>query len=113
MNWYDELTKLNPKMVVTLAVMPCGTAYRGDYHTNNPDYIQLSDCKIVTGELEDVGKKYLRDAFDDGFGTTYGAYFTAWDDTWVYFPCCYDGAEWIEKVPRNPSPIVTEHVGGG
>jgi hypothetical protein len=50
--------------------------------------------------------------FDDGYGTSHGPEFTAWSQTRVLFPVVYDGAEWVESVPRNPSDEVTTHVGG-
>lgn len=51
--------------------------------------------------------------FDNGWGGTEGEPFTAWSETRVYFPVCYDGAEWVESAPRNPCDEKTEHVGGG
>lgn len=51
--------------------------------------------------------------FDDGFGGTNGCYFTAWGERYVYFPVCYDGAESIGFVPRNPELRASEHWGGG
>jgi len=50
--------------------------------------------------------------FDDGYGGPEGKPFTAWSETHVYFPQCYDGAEWIERVPRNPNNEPTQHMGG-
>lgn len=51
--------------------------------------------------------------FDDGYGGTEGPAFTAWSQTRVYFPVVYDGAEWLESVPRDPCDEVTHHIGGG
>ena len=52
--------------------------------------------------------------FDPGYGATKGCPFTLWTKNRVYFPACYDGAEWVESVPRNPRVNeATEHVGGG
>lgn len=50
--------------------------------------------------------------FDDGFGCPEGPAFTAWSQTRVLFPVCYDGAESVSSVPRDPSDEVTQHVGG-
>lgn len=50
--------------------------------------------------------------FEDFSGGTEGAPFTLWTSGRVYFPGCYDGAEWADSVPRNPCDEVTEHVGG-
>jgi hypothetical protein len=51
--------------------------------------------------------------FDDGFGGAEGGSFTAWGEQYVYFPICYDGAEWVGCAPRNPCDIKMEHQGGG
>ena len=50
--------------------------------------------------------------FDSGFGLPNGQPFTAWTETRVLFPICYDGAEWVGSVARDPSPESTEHQGG-
>lgn len=50
--------------------------------------------------------------FDDGSCCTEGVPFTAWTIDRVYFPVCYDGAEWVESVPRFPCDEKTAHVGG-
>jgi len=51
--------------------------------------------------------------FDDGYGGTRGCYFTVWTTKSVYFPICYDGAEWVGRVSRHPDGKPTEHQGGG
>ena len=50
--------------------------------------------------------------FDAGYGSPEGEPFTLWTKDRVYFPICYDGAEWVCSVPRNPCDIATEHMGG-
>lgn len=50
--------------------------------------------------------------FNDGFGGSEGAPFTAWSEKYVYFPVVYDGAEWVGRVPRHPCDEATNHVGG-
>lgn len=79
---------------------------------------QLKDAMERDGE--DFAKRIctlddeaLRVDFDDGFGGTEGANFTAWGERWVYFPICYDGAEWVGHAPRNPCDIAMSHQGGG
>jgi len=76
--------------------------------------------KLLTEKLgEDVliantmSSSAMDDAFDDGFGGAEGQHFTAWSKTRVYFPVVYDGAEWVESVPRNPCTEACEHIGGG
>ena len=51
--------------------------------------------------------------FDGGYGGTEGPDVLAWTDQRVYFPVCYDGAEWIGSAPRNPAPEGQSHEGGG
>lgn len=55
----------------------------------------------------------LKRKFYAGFGETEGKPFTAWGKDWVYFPVCFDGAEWVGSAPRNPCDIATDHQGGG
>ena len=50
--------------------------------------------------------------FDDGFGSSEGACFTAWGEKYVYFPCVYDGGEWVGYAPINVCDIKTSHCGG-
>ena len=54
----------------------------------------------------------LKKTFDDGYGGTEGEPFTAWGENWVYFPICYDGAEWIGSAPRSPCNKSMLHQGG-
>ncbi len=51
--------------------------------------------------------------FDNGYGGEEGAPFTAWSETRVYFPICYDGSEWVGSAPRNPCDEAKKHQGGG
>lgn len=64
---------------------------------------------LIASTLSDA---QLDKDFYDGYGGTDGAPFTAWSEAYVYFPVCYDGSEWVERVPRNPCDVPTEHVGG-
>ena len=50
--------------------------------------------------------------FDCSYGLEKGKPFTAWSETNVFFPVCYDGSEWVAKVPRHPNGEHTNHVGG-
>lgn len=63
---------------------------------------------IDGGNLESFHEK-----FDSGYGVSKGRLFTLWTEKRVYFPVCYDGAEWVGSVPRNPCLETTEHFGGG
>lgn len=54
----------------------------------------------------------LDEDFDNWYGSEEGKPFTAWTKNTVYFPVCYDGAEWVGSVSRNPDGKSTEHQGG-
>ena len=57
-------------------------------------------------------KKY-EETFYAGYGSPEGEPFIVWTERYVYFPICYDGAEWVESVPRNPMyGYKPEHYGG-
>lgn len=51
--------------------------------------------------------------FYAGYGGTDGLPVLIWSETRVYFPVCYDGAEWMGSAPRNPTKDGQSHVGGG
>jgi len=59
-----------------------------------------------------LSEKDLDVRFDAGYGLSEGKAFTAWSRNYVYFPVVYDGAEWIDYVPRNPNGEATNHIGG-
>ena len=65
----------------------------------------LEHCTLSMGDM-------MTD-FDCGYGEVEGKPFTLWTETRVYFPTCYDGAERVRSVPRNPCSEEIEHIGGG
>lgn len=65
---------------------------------------------IVSNTLSD--EEMIKE-FDGGHGGEEGIPFTVWTQNTVYFPICYDGAEWVGSVSRNPDGKPTEHQGGG
>jgi len=65
---------------------------------------------IVSNTMTD---EEMEKEFDSGYGGEEGIPFTVWTKSRVYFPACYDGAEWAESVSRDPDGIPTAHVGGG
>jgi hypothetical protein len=50
---------------------------------------------------------------DTGYGSTEGPELLAHTKDWVYFWGCYDGAQWVQSVPRNPTGKAIHPVGGG
>ena len=52
--------------------------------------------------------------FDSGYGNIGGIPFILWTQKRVYFPAVYDGLEWVESVPRDPTTeVIPYHRGGG
>lgn len=56
-------------------------------------------------------ENWLDVEFDDDYGLPHGPSFTVWTVNRVYFPCVYDGLEFIESVPRNPTNKPVDHIG--
>lgn len=83
--------------------------------------------KLILEEMEERGESFddvveaVADAQDgwldveffDGYGGAEGCSFSLWTEKRVYFPICYDGAEWAGSVPRNPCKEASTHQGGG
>ena len=67
----------------------------------------LSDVESSTLSDDEMNKE-----FDAGYGGIEGSPFTVWTSNSVYFPVCYDGAEWVGSVSRNPDGKPTRHFGG-
>lgn len=75
-----------------------------EFDKNGDDF----DAKVCVLTLEELDVEFY-----DGYGLPNGKPFLAWGDKFVYFPVCYDGAEWVGSVPRNPTDnIEIEHFGG-
>lgn len=72
------------------------------YHKDSWSNVESS---VINGSFETE--------FDSDYGCTEGPPFTVWTAKRVYFPVCYDGAEWVGSVNRYPDGKVTEHQGGG
>lgn len=64
-------------------------------------------------EQNTMTEEEMAEEFDSGYGGTNGTPFTVWTKNTVYFPVCYDGAEWVGSVSRNPDGKPTDHQGGG
>ena len=81
--------------------------------------VLLGEALSERGEsFDDIEASTLSDdelvrIFDSGYGGVKGVPFTVWTANTVYFPICYDGAEWVGAVSRNPDGKPTEHQGGG
>jgi len=72
---------------------------------NHGDNGELIYCTLTNEEMAQ--------RFEDGFGAIRGKPFTAWTESRVYFPICYDGSEWCGSAPRNPCDKPSDHQGGG
>jgi len=65
---------------------------------------------VVSCTMDDAG---LDGKFWDGYGIADQPSFTVWTVDRVYFPVCYDGAQWAGSVARNPDGKPTKAQGGG
>lgn len=110
MNWYTELSKINGIEAVAVCKQ-----YNDYEYINGINFIdnEEKEPKPVLFKTLLEAKKLLDVDFDSGYGSTRGAFFTAWTKDLVFFPVQYDGSEWMESVPRNPCNIATKHKGGG
>ena len=67
-------------------------------------WVDVVSCTLLEKELDEEFNP-------DGFEGPEGKPFTLWTHDRVYFPACYDGAEWVSSVSRLPDAVPTEHVG--
>lgn len=77
----------------------------------------FEECRTEDGDTSPVvavapDESVLDVAFDSDYGSSAGPAVLIWTEERVYFPVVYDGAEWLESVPRNPVPHPKGHVGG-
>ena len=84
---------------------------------DNENFDWLTGTIWMEGGLVPHDSPSLDVEFHDGYGSVQGEPFVAWDMNWTYVPIRYDGAEWIERVPRSPelASIIEyrpEHFGG-
>ena len=62
-------------------------------------------------EANTLTEEEMGEMFYAGYGATEGRPFTVWTKGHVYFPCTYDGMEWVGSVSRHPDGRPTEHMG--
>lgn len=85
---------------------------------------QLTNWKTeLTEALDEYGETWadveantmidaeMEKSFDPGYGGAEGCPFTVWTKQSVYFPCVYDGKEWVGRVSRHPDGKPTKHQG--
>lgn len=107
-NWYKQLQQINAQTPIVAIVVKENSRKYG--------WGSEGECKQVydgTKWCLEAVRTLIDYEFDSGYGGEEGVHFTAWTADRVYFPACYDGAEWIEAVPRNPCDQATGHIGGG
>jgi len=74
--------------------------------------MELHGETLVDIESNTMSNEEMDKEFDNGYGGPEGIPFTIWTKNRVYFPICYDGAEWVGSVSRNPDGKPTDHLGG-
>ena len=67
---------------------------------------------LYENEMLDEGIKRLDREFDGEYGNSEGESFWAWTKNKIFFYGVYDGSEWVDSLPRNPSIGIPEHIGG-
>lgn len=84
---------------------------------NGDTWEDVIDFKLSKGAYrwggEDKREPSLDESFDSGYGGEEGCSFQLWTKNNVYFPICYDGAEWCGSASRNPNGKALDHQGGG
>lgn len=77
-------------------------------------HLKLEENGETWGDVEanTMTEEEMEKKFDSDFGAPEGCPFTVWTRNRVYFPICYDGAEWVGSVSRNPDGKPTDHQGG-
>jgi hypothetical protein len=109
---FDELLEeLKPGEVIESVVFntPCMYDF---YGPNGEDYIP---AKLI-GQLipfEEAKQYFFGWNISGGFGNPDVVPFYVWTNYRVLFIGCYDGATWLESVPRNPTNVIPNIVGGG
>jgi hypothetical protein len=71
---------------------------------DDDSFDNMEKCTIP---LEELSREFYT-----GYGGADGTPFLLWTKKYIYFPAIYDGAEWVERIPRDPCDIDFEHVGG-
>jgi hypothetical protein len=81
------------------------------------DLDKFEDWDVELGVLIPFGQvpaSVLDREFDDSYGGTESPSLVAWTADHVVFSVCYDGAEWLSYVPRDPTEKANpRHHGGG
>ena len=65
----------------------------GDHHWE-PTIVRVVGCETLPYRL-----------YYPGYGSEEGEPFIAYSDKWVYIKGVYDGAEWVEAIPRSPDDV--------
>lgn len=110
-SWMDMLRADKQFSEQDIVAGVCDGYARGKY---GDDHDEDMPEQVILNWPHEAFQIAMTTPFDCGFGGTNGPRFTVWTKTRVFFPVCYDGAEWVESVSRDPTFFeVTDHVGGG
>lgn len=78
----------------------------------NESWAELPTAGVVV-RFDSISSVVLDRTFDDGYGGTETPDICAWSKSWVIFSTNYDGSEYLEWVPRNPTDHRPVRPGGG
>lgn len=101
----DALTATDPILAIVI-----GSRW-GD--KDEPDAKCIADSHLNVPLTWDIARPLLDYTYDPGYGGTEAHPIVAWTEHVVIFSCQYDGSEWLAAVPRNPTPWIPRHHGGG
>jgi len=73
---------------------------KNDYNSQ-----EWSDLPFGTWDWKNVPEEILNLEFNSSLGSKHVPDFIAWTKDKVYYVCKYDGACWLDYVPRNPQDI--------
>ena len=89
------------------------TNWKNELEKYNDNFEAINiEGKMYLGNKVKSALRVLSKEFDSNYGVMNGQVFFAYSVDWVYFcvTCC--DSEWIERVPRDPSKVIPEYIGG-
>ena len=111
MNAYEELMNFIPPEEEVLGIVFGKFGWGGFSEPDPPPVPKELRGKVLT--IEEAKPLMQGWTFETGYGgpDTYAVY--AWIETHVIFVTQYDGATWLEAVPRNPTGGIMPKMPGG
>lgn len=106
--WFEGFTE-------DMGEIPTHIVFGSDWRGKWPAKFTDAMADVVSDEVlpfAEVPAAIWDVEFDDGYGGVESPGLCAWSKSWVIMSGQYDGCEWIEWVPRHPTPHAPVRVGG-